>query len=641
MPLTRRRFVGALGAAAAASCVSSESPSPAPATTGAPAASSTGAPAERAAFNVRTFGAVGDGVADDAPAIASAIRAATQAAPGGVVFFPKGRYLLARGSRLQAKSPYPAVPGIGDNALSGTALIALQDVRDLSLVGEEGTMLLARDTAAAVIGLSGCSNVTVRSLAMDYEPLLFAQGTVAAVDMTASTLDLRVESGYPDPTSPLFIGAQPWLSVRAADSPEVMKAGAGNNRGQVFFSQLKDLRAVGGGLYRWSGAIRTLLRGVTPGDRFVFPARDNVHPGAVAIWFSRSCLFDKVTIHSAPTLAFAAFHDEALTFRDCVIEPLPGSGRLISTNADGIHIKWNRVGATLEGCRVSGTHDDGFTFLGTGTRILRAEGSALTVERLEFFRAGDEIAVIDQATGRTRGTAKIVDAALVRWREGGAVRLTLDGPVAGAISWEAMGGAAVLPPRLDQVTPPERRPDVVADLAAIGSGFAVRRSVFARNLGGGRIYAWNGVIEDSRFERLGLHPLRLGMELHWPEVYHARQVVIRRNQFVSNAGDWNIKIQDLLGLPTRAGQSFGNQDIEITENRFEGYGPSGAILVSNAENVRLGANEFAGGTADVPVALDLCRSVSVEASRQTTISTTASTDIPTLKLKGPISVVRR
>ena len=587
---------------------------------------------------MRSFGAVGDGVADDAPAIASAIRAASQAAPGAVVFFPKGRYLLARGSRLQAKSPYPAVQGIGDTALSGTALIALQDVRDLSLVGEAGTMLIARDTDASVLGLSGCTNVTVRSLAMDYEPLLFTQGTVAAVDPNTGTMDLSVQAGYPDPTGALFAGAQPWLTVRASDSPDLMKAGTGNH-GQVFFSQFSDLRAISGGPHRWTGASRAHLRGVAPGDRFVFAARDNAHPGAVAIWFSRNCLFEKLTIHSAPVLAFAVFHDESLTFRDCVIEPLPGSGRLISTNADGIHSKWNRVGPTIEGCRFSGTHDDGFTFHGSGTRILRAEGSTLTVERQEFFRAGDEIAVIDSGTGRTRGTARIVDASLVRWREQVAVRLVLDKPIAGWVAFEAMG-LATLAPRLDAVTPPERRPDLVADLAAVGSGFAVRRSTFTSSLGGGRIYASNGVIEDSRFERIGMHPLQLGMELYWPEVYNARHVVIKRNQFVSSAGDWNIRIQDRLGL-FRPGQSFGNQDVEIAENRFEGYGPDGAVRISNAEDVRLSANEFTGGGTDIPVALDLCRSVSIEASRQTTISTTGSTDIPTLKLKGPISVVRR
>jgi polygalacturonase len=79
---------------------------------------------------VRTFGAVGDGVADDAASIASAIRAATQGPPGGVVFFPRGRYLLARSSRIQAKSPYPVVQGI--TLLTGVSVMVTNLVVDLS-----------------------------------------------------------------------------------------------------------------------------------------------------------------------------------------------------------------------------------------------------------------------------------------------------------------------------------------------------------------------------------------------------------------------------------------------------------------------------------------------------------------------------
>ncbi|MDR3774412.1 MAG: glycosyl hydrolase family 28-related protein, partial [Terracidiphilus sp.] len=44
-------------------------------------------------FNVRTFGATGNGLTDDAPAIQRAEAAAEQAG-GGVVYLPAGRYLL-------------------------------------------------------------------------------------------------------------------------------------------------------------------------------------------------------------------------------------------------------------------------------------------------------------------------------------------------------------------------------------------------------------------------------------------------------------------------------------------------------------------------------------------------------------------
>lgn len=50
-------------------------------------------------FNVRDFGAVGDGATDDTEAIQAAIDAA-EAAGGGTVYFPAGDYLLDRGPEL-------------------------------------------------------------------------------------------------------------------------------------------------------------------------------------------------------------------------------------------------------------------------------------------------------------------------------------------------------------------------------------------------------------------------------------------------------------------------------------------------------------------------------------------------------------
>ena len=41
---------------------------------------------------------------------------------------------------------------------------------------------------------------------------------------------------------------------------------------------------------------------------------------------------------------------------------------------------------------------------------------------------------------------------------------------------------APLPPRLDQQTSPDRRPDLVADTAAIGSGFTIKGTTFEKHL---------------------------------------------------------------------------------------------------------------------------------------------------------------
>lgn len=52
-----------------------------------------GLPADGQVFNVKAYGAVGDGVADDTSAIDAAVRAAP--ANGGIVYFPPGRYLVS------------------------------------------------------------------------------------------------------------------------------------------------------------------------------------------------------------------------------------------------------------------------------------------------------------------------------------------------------------------------------------------------------------------------------------------------------------------------------------------------------------------------------------------------------------------
>jgi polygalacturonase len=50
--------------------------------------------ARAGSFNVKDFGAKGDGAADDTPAIQKAINAAAAKPGGGNVVFPEGTYLL-------------------------------------------------------------------------------------------------------------------------------------------------------------------------------------------------------------------------------------------------------------------------------------------------------------------------------------------------------------------------------------------------------------------------------------------------------------------------------------------------------------------------------------------------------------------
>jgi len=92
---TRRGFLGkAAGAVAASAAAMAGAEAAAPVHGQAPSASECGVHGSRGFYNVRDYGARGDGSADDTAAIQAAIAAAERSAYGGVVYFPVGQYVV-------------------------------------------------------------------------------------------------------------------------------------------------------------------------------------------------------------------------------------------------------------------------------------------------------------------------------------------------------------------------------------------------------------------------------------------------------------------------------------------------------------------------------------------------------------------
>lgn len=109
-------------------------------------------------FNVREFGAKGDGLADDTPAIQTAINAAVKTVGGGTVLFPKGTYLL--------NSAYPSShPWAFHNLVIDS---------NVTLVGETGAKLLQGPKGRHPLpkGAEGVRN-TVLAFGADHEVIRF------------------------------------------------------------------------------------------------------------------------------------------------------------------------------------------------------------------------------------------------------------------------------------------------------------------------------------------------------------------------------------------------------------------------------------------------------------------------------------
>lgn len=111
---------------------------------------SSGSAAGVSQFNVKDYGAIGNGVADDRVPIQNAMAAATSAG-GAVVFFPHGTYLVNSGTGFSTSSSGVTLRGEGSNATqisigasyTGTSLFTWTGnyggLQDLSIIGASTT----------------------------------------------------------------------------------------------------------------------------------------------------------------------------------------------------------------------------------------------------------------------------------------------------------------------------------------------------------------------------------------------------------------------------------------------------------------------------------------------------------------------
>lgn len=658
---SRRTFLGLLGSAITLPLLAGCDPRTPASTSDAGLKTATGTSTRSQNLNVRDFGAKADGRTDDAPAFRAAIAALREQGSGATLNVPAGRYFLATTQEVAAPSIYTKAEGSADLARAGYRIhahVPIAGVKEATIAGEPGATLVMRDPMASGIALERCEDVTVRDLTVDWETLPFSQGVIRAVNERERTFDWEADPGVPQPTEGFLRQGFTASNNRALGYGNIFTPD-----GELKFTAvhgadagLDSMTDLGRRQFRVKSDVA--LRDTAVGDRFAWPSRVLGAGHAVSLTLCTRTTLERIVVHAAPMLAFAATDGDGLVFRACRIErAADGPLRLYSSNADGIHAKSNRQGPLIEGCSFLHHGDDSVTVVQSPQRVIAAASpTQLVVEfdQYQLFRPGDRISVVDQATGASRGESRVVDVTIVRAREGLARRLTLDQPVRGVVSLDSLGtpGFPARPAGHDRATPLTQRPDLVVDLDLLGSGAIVRDNLFARHRASGmRVYGNDILIEGNRFEHLGNHGVQGGMHLAWPEVYNPQRVTVRRNTFTGNSNQANVWFYALLGDHSLSRLTAAARDVTIEDNTFAGYGSrfrgpaSAAVTVSNGEGFTVRRNRFGTPDRDSPsaeaVRLDRVRRATVEAN---TVSRTnriaepvvlsANADRPTVTLRG-------
>jgi len=272
-----------------------------------------------------TFGAVAGDGKDDTTAVLAALEQCRKASPATLVF-PKGSYDFFAGS----------------NPKDGNTLFPINSLNHLTIDGNGSEFTIHGITG--VFWFGNCSDLTIKSLTIDWDQAPFSMGRVLAVE--GNRFDVEVFPEYPikggepvgafmdyDPVTklPMRHGLDEYNTV---DKTELL-------REQVLRVHLKHEARIKPG-------VMVLLRHKVYG------------PGTFVCSRCSDVTVKDVTVHTVPGMGFIGSICNNITLEQFKVMPKPGSGRPMSATADATHFGGCKGTIRMSGCEFEGMGDDGF-----------------------------------------------------------------------------------------------------------------------------------------------------------------------------------------------------------------------------------------------------------------------------------------
>jgi hypothetical protein len=501
--------------------------------------------AQAATFNVRDFGAIGDGKHDDEVAIQRTVSAAIKNGSGNRIFLPAGTYLLA------------------DKMRRGPDQINIQNARDLTFTGEKGTVLLTDAPTVTVVGIFGSSNITLSQLIIRRKHNVFSRVKVVGVDIAAHTTLVEVAPNNPALDDDLVVNAK-FLLIEGESGPSSW----GDHKADCGWFDERDHSVC------WPPSI--LSRTPLPKGRWLLhlnttPMTDdigktayvwggNYKSHAFSIARTNDVLVEDIVYYPGGTDGGFVLADNTgnITFRRFVLDTPPESGDLIAAIGGSMAIN-NHIVLTLDSVKIVHVWDDAVNIGTDGVRIYaHPSPRVLDVDAVyaKDFRPGDTLAVWDWKNRRERGHAKIVTVSMTSSNPP-TCEVLLDQSVStGRIGYtpNAKAGQNV------------EAMDLVFDLNSTGSLHAVNsifQSLHARDI---VLRASHSVIENCTFRDTVMAGILIAPEAVWDEGPGIEDVLIKNNTFVNVSGS---NILSSYGAEDEAPYS---SRISVIGNRFLSYG---------------------------------------------------------------------
>ena len=299
------------------------------------------------------------------------------------------------------------------------------------------------------IDVNNSTNFTLKNFTIDYIQLPFTQATVTSVNPTARTIGIKQMETYRLP-SYLNAVAVPSGYVNDGVFAYIFRNGIElRTTGRMpVASPVTDTSIQITGDDPWATA--TQLATIQPGDTLVLELRAGI--GTIFATNTISFTLQDVSVYASGFIGVFTNYGSSVTVDHVQVIPRPGTDRMISTNADGIHLAQAGANNVITNNTVKRGCDDAIAIDGQWAAIVSAASSGTTVQVTRHnnvpIAVGEAFEFIDITTAAIVGTATVTaespPVSAQTGSNGETITLTLDH----AVSVKQNFGVAINDPNL-------------------------------------------------------------------------------------------------------------------------------------------------------------------------------------------------
>jgi hypothetical protein len=392
----------------------------------------------------------------------------------------------------------------------------LKNLQNLVIDGN-GAEFIVNTPQTGFSQIDHCKNIIIRNFVVDGDPLPFTQGSVVGMDRKKGTFDLKIDSGYRDPSNENLKGSgRRWGMLKDPEIPGRLKYGAPNH----FLVELTT-KEVGDRTFRLKLTNKTDIRAFEIGDRYV----QFIEGAATSNYLqdSEDITFQNVTMHSA-SASYLGVRNRNINILAC--RTVLKNDRLASSMADGILLQTGETGPWIEDVVFEGISDDAVNLYQKPifvSEVLGTDRLLLTREHTPFS-PGDMLAFFDPLEGRVLARLRVSSV-----KEGkGGIETLFEGtvPEIRTGSVKVLGGGA----KGADLDGAGREATQLYNEKYLSGPAVIRNCVFknSRNMAI-KLQSHNVIVENTHIEGWDRYGIFIANLVNYPEGFLGSNFIVRNN----------------------------------------------------------------------------------------------------------------